>query len=175
LRKLSYDDIKNDIRLAEKYDTPLSSETYNPIYELLPESFSKSFDTYELLRSDVDLARVLEPVFNSYVDAVTTAPSEYQHTQRGTECEICERDQLPLTYHHLIPKQMHEKAVKRGWVKDWEVLKVAWLCRACHNFVHQIASNEVLARELNSIELLMEREDVQSWSAWIGKIRWKKK
>lgn len=77
------------------------------------------------------------------------------------------------TYHHLIPRQMHAKAVKRGWHKEWELNKVAWLCRACHSYVHKIATNEELARELYSIELLTEREDVQKWANWVGRVRWK--
>ena len=78
-----------------------------------------------------------------------------------------------MTYHHLIPRQMHAKAVKRGWAKEWELQKVAWLCRACHSFVHRIASNEELARDWRSVEDLMEREDVQAWAKWVGKVRWK--
>lgn len=50
---------------------------------------------------------------------------------------------------------------------------MAWLCRACHSFVHRIASNEELARELFSVEALMEREDVVKWAQWVGKVRWK--
>jgi len=69
---------------------------------------------------------------------------------------------------------MHAKAVKRGWAKEWELQKVAWLCRACHSFVHRIASNEELAKELNSVDKLIERDDVQSWAKWVGRIRWKK-
>jgi hypothetical protein len=66
---------------------------------------------------------------------------------------------------------MHAKAVKRGWHGEWELAKVA--CRACHSFVHKVASNEELAREFYSVELLIEREDVVKWAAWVGKIRWK--
>ena len=39
--------------------------------------------------------------------------------------------------------------------------------------MHKIASNEELAKELFSVELLMEREDVVKWAAWVGKVRWK--
>jgi hypothetical protein len=68
---------------------------------------------------------------------------------------------------------MHAKAVKRGWCQAWETQKVAWLCRACHSYVHQIASNEELARDWSSVEKLSEREDVQRWAKWVGRVRWK--
>lgn len=70
---------------------------------------------------------------------------------------------------------MHTKAVKRGWHREWEVNKVAWLCRACHSYVHQIATNEELAREFYDVEMLLERQDVQRFAAWVGRVRWKAK
>ncbi|PSK53930.1 hypothetical protein B9Z65_7736 [Elsinoe australis] len=174
LQRLSYNDIQNDQVLKEKYSTPLDSEVYDAIFVTLPPTVSESFDVYALLPTTMDLSRLLEPVFTAYVTAVTTAPPEHDISVRATECEICDRSQLPLTYHHLIPKQMHAKAVKRGWAKEWELAKVAWLCRACHSFVHRITGNEELAKELNSVEKLMEREEVRSWGKWVGRIRWKK-
>ncbi len=107
----------------------------------------------------------------------TTSPSpEYTPALTATRpagCEICEREHLPLTYHHLIPRQMHAKAVKRGWHREWELNKVAWLCRACHSYLHRVATNEELARELYSVELVLERDDVGKWARWVGRVRWK--
>ncbi len=50
---------------------------------------------------------------------------------------------------------------------------MAWLCRACHSFVHGLASNEELAREWWSVEKLLGREDVRRWAGWVGGVRWK--
>lgn len=63
--------------------------------------------------------------------------------------------------------------VKRGWHGEWALGAVAWLCRACHGFVHGVGSNEVLAREWWSVELLLGREDVQRWKGWVGRVRWR--
>jgi hypothetical protein len=63
--------------------------------------------------------------------------------------------------------------VKRGWHEEWRLNSVAWLCRACHGFVHGVGSNEVLAREWWSVELLLGREDVRRWRGWVGRVRWK--
>jgi len=174
LRTISYSTIQNDTGLAEVYSTPLDTTVYDAILDTLPPSVADSLTSYSLLPPTVDMARMLEPVFTAYIISSTTPPPEHSPTTRATECEICEREYLPLTYHHLIPRQMHAKAVKRGWVKEWELQKVAWLCRACHSFVHRIAGNEELAREWHSVEVLMGREDVQAWAKWVGRIRWKK-
>lgn len=47
------------------------------------------------------------------------------------------------------------------------------LCRACHSFVHRVASAEELAKEFYTVEALMEREDVKGFAGWVGGVRWK--
>ena len=80
---------------------------------------------------------------------------------------------MRLTYHHLIPREMHDTAVKRGWHPEWMLNRVAWLCGACHRFVHRVATNEELAKDWWCVERLMEREDVRKWVGWVGRVRWK--
>lgn len=140
----------------------------------VPSAVVDSLVTYGI----VDAASVesfLLPVYQDYVNAATATPAAHGPSKRATACEICDRDWVPLTYHHLIPRQMHAKAVKRHWHEQWRLDSVAWLCRACHSFVHQAASNEELAREWWSVERLLTREDVQTWSKWVGRVRWKSK
>lgn len=177
LRTLSYSAIQDDPLLSEKYSLPLDTDILQTVIELLPPGAFDSLTTYGLIESDAsNLDRFVEPVLEQYIITATSPPPEYTPAvtaSRPEGCEICDREHLPLTYHHLIPRQMHDKAMKRGWHKEWELNKVAWLCRACHSFVHRIASNELLARELYSVEALMEREDVRKWAQWVGRIRWK--
>ena len=176
LRALSYATVQDDLSLKDKYDVPLDTALLDNIISHLPPTTADSLLTYGLISDATDLDRFLEPVLESYITTTTSPPPEYTPADTATRpdgCEICGREHLPLTYHHLIPRQMHAKAVKRGWHKEWELNKVAWLCRACHSFVHKIESNEALAREWFSVEALLEREDVQKWASWVGRIRWK--
>jgi 5-methylcytosine-specific restriction endonuclease McrA len=177
LRTLTYGSVQDDPSLlSDKYSTPLDTALLENLVEHLPPSISDSLKTYGIISDTTDLDRFLEPVLESYINSTTAPPPEYTPAITATRpdgCEICDREHVPLTYHHLIPRQMHAKAVKRGWHKEWELNKVAWLCRACHSYVHKIASNEELAREWFSVELLLEREDVQKWATWVGRVRWK--
>lgn len=59
---------------------------------------------------------------------------------------------------------------------------VAWLCRACHSFVHRLASNEGLARYYYTVDLIREggvdqdeekAQEVEGWVKWVGGVRWK--
>lgn len=67
------------------------------------------------------------------------------------------------------------KVLKRGWHPEDQLQNVAWLCRACHTFVHHVASNEELAKEWFTVEALLERDDVVRFAGWVGKVRWKAK
>ncbi|KAF7191555.1 hypothetical protein HII31_07057 [Pseudocercospora fuligena] len=176
LRTLSYAAVQEDSDLMDRYAVPLDTSLLESLAKPLPLTIADSLTSYGLIHDETDLEKFLEPALTAYVTTMIAAPPEHTPAvmaSRPDGCEICEREHLPLTYHHLIPRAVHAKAVKRGWHKEWELQKVAWLCRACHSFVHKIASNQMLAKELYSVELLVEREDVQRWAMWVGRVRWK--
>ena len=144
------------------------------ICAVLPFEIVESIETHGLLAHGTDATNFLAATFSAYVASATSPPLPYAET-RTSACELCERDWIPLTYHHLIPRSSHIKALKRGWAEEWELNKVAWLCRACHNCVHRIESNDSLAEDWNSLEKLSGREDVQSFVKWVSNVRWKKR
>lgn len=191
LRTLNYAAIRNDEALSAKYAPPLPLSTLEEVAAVVPPSVFDSLAAYSLFPSTAhdsnndDEARspandvLFLPLLTAYTTPLTTPPPSVVlpslPAQRSSSCELCARDWIPLTYHHLIPRSMHAKAIKRGWHQEWELANVAWLCRACHSFVHRVASNEELAREWYTVERLEEREDVQRFAAWIGSVRWKKR
>jgi hypothetical protein len=181
LRSLSYATTQNDPSLLAPYSEPLSREVLESICGSLPVSVSDTIAAYGLVSTDsstadsLDIALWLSPVLGAYIAATTAAPAPYAST-RASACELCARSWIPLTYHHLIPRSVHPKALKKGWVAgEWELNKVAWLCRACHTFVHHIETNEELARKWSTVEVLAGREDVRNFVQWVGGVRWKKR
>lgn len=172
LQDLSYSVHQSDPRLAGRYSDPLAPAVVENVLATIPPAVAESLEAYSLLESLADLPKFLAPILQDYVNAATAAPPVWS-TTRTSACEICDRDWIPLSYHHLIPKQMHAKALKRGWHEEWRLNSVAWLCRACHSFVHRMASNEELAREYWTVERIMQREDVVAWASWVGRVRWK--
>lgn len=172
LRTLSYAATQNSPSTAEQYSLPLSPSLLTTLTTSLPPSTLDSLETYHIA-STQSLENFLSRILTPYVSTLTLPPPAYAPTVQASACELCLRAHIPLTYHHLIPRQMHEKAVKRGWCEAWEVRKVAWLCRACHTFVHSVEGNEGLAREYASVERLREREDVRRFAKWVGGVRWK--
>lgn len=175
LRTISHQAIQENVILSDKWSLPLSLSTYEEISDLVPPSVTDSLEAYGLITPPTtDLQSFLSPVIAAYLTAATAAPPKWIETKL-TACEICERDWVPMTYHHLIPKAVHAKVLKRGWHEERELNSVAWLCRACHSFVHRMASNEELAKEWYTVERICDREDVQKWAMWVGKVRWKKR
>ena len=48
---------------------------------------------------------------------------------------------------------------------------LGWDGRPCHSTVHRVATNEELAREFYTVDMLLEREDMQKWRAYAAKQR----
>ncbi|KAM5440357.1 hypothetical protein McanMca71_003838 [Microsporum canis] len=172
VQTLSFNTIQSSSTLAETYAGGISGTTIEFLASLVDPAVAESLVTYGLMSEPSDLTTVLSSVFMEYSSTVTAKPPPFSAT-RSSACEICERDWIPLTYHHLIPKAVHGKALKRGWHEECDLNQVAWLCRACHSYVHRMASNEELAREWYTVEAILDRDDTQEWAKWAGRLRWK--
>jgi hypothetical protein len=184
LRTLSYPKYRDSPQLQDAYSTPLAAATYTALLDSVPPTAIDSLESYTLLPASSDATdqhNLLTPVLTSYASAVT-APPPIWATTRTTECELCERDWVPLTYHHLIPKSTHARVLKRGWHDEDDLNRVAWLCRACHSWVHRLASNEELAKSWYTIDLIRQggvdcdverQKEVEAWVKWVGGVRWK--
>ncbi|KAF2641264.1 hypothetical protein P280DRAFT_506863 [Massarina eburnea CBS 473.64] len=174
--------LRSSQHLQSTYTPPLSPKISTSIINVIPSPATDSLETYGLLppHSDaVDQYNFFAPVLTSYVTSVTAPPPIWSAT-RTTECELCGRSWIPLTYHHLIPKSTHERVLKRKWHKEEALNSVAWLCRACHSFVHRLTSNEGLAKDYYNMELILSggedgerKQEIDAWVKWVGRVRWK--
>lgn len=163
--------------LQEKYSLPLTSTDVTDLIlpHLRDPSLPDSLVAYNILSPPhSDLSTFLAPVVTTYLVSTTARPPAPSTTRSYVSaCELCERDWVPLTYHHLIPRFVHAKAVKRGWHREEDLGNVAWLCRACHSFVHRFAGHEVLAKEFFTVERLLGAEEVRGFAGWVSRVRWK--
>ena len=97
----------------------------------------------------------------------TLAGGEEEPTDKRA-CQLCQRI-MPLTDHHLIPRDVQKKYLKRGLMQEADRSRVLKCCRQCHNAIHRLFDHEVLAERLNTLEALLEEEKVQSWVAFASK------
>ena len=93
----------------------------------IPPSFSDTLISCGLADEPDAATDFLRKVLRSYVADACAPPPVWSKT-RTTECEICERE-VPLTYHHLIPREVHDKVLKKKWHPEAMLNSVAWLCR----------------------------------------------
>ncbi|KAF8063590.1 hypothetical protein FPV67DRAFT_253339 [Lyophyllum atratum] len=132
-------------------------------------SFTDTLISYGFALDHDESLKFLRKALANYLDDACAPPPVWSST-RTTECEICERE-VPLTYHHLVPRSTHTKALKKKWHTEAMLNSVAWLCRPCHSAVHHVASNEELAREYYTVDLLLQREDILKWRNYAAKQR----
>lgn len=181
-----YDGMPDHIRRRprlnnEEVEQLLEESSMAQLVAATPVAVIDSLQTYGLLDSGPETAPdFLTGIYTAYLNSLVDKPhttDQGSAPARPAECELCGRDWITLTVHHLIPREMWPKAIKRGWIVNEEEghRRIAWICRACHNLVHRVASNEELARQYNSIELLEEREDVQRFVSWASRVRYKKR
>jgi DNA mismatch repair ATPase MutL len=85
-------------------------------------------------------------------------------------CTLCGRD-MPLTKHHLIPRDVHKEFKKRGFGFD-QLQSGLLVCRPCHSAIHRaVPDNKELAMHYRTLEDLRQHEAISKFSAWASKQR----
>ncbi|KAK2057993.1 YisB protein [Colletotrichum caudatum] len=175
LRALTHAAYAADPSLRSRYAPPLTGSDVAEILPALSPDVADSLAAYGIVDPDRQGAHeFLAPVLGEYVAALAAAPPPPRSTRDQADgCELCGRDWIGLTYHHLVPRMVHAKAVKRGWRREDELGSVAWLCRLCHSFVHRFAGHEDLARHYHTVELLLAQDEVARFAQYASRVRWK--
>ncbi|TDZ21683.1 hypothetical protein Cob_v005401 [Colletotrichum orbiculare MAFF 240422] len=175
LKTLTHASFSADAALQTLLTLPLTGSDAADLLPALSPSVADSLVAYNIINPTQQGAHeFLAPVLSEYVAAQTAPPPPPRSTRDQADgCELCGRDWIGLTYHHLIPRMVHEKVVKRGWHREEELNNVAWLCRLCHSFVHRFAGHEELARYYYTTALLLEQDEVVKFAQYASRVRWK--
>ena len=143
------------------HSEPCSISKIMLICSNLPYDLNETAQSYLGIPKDVNDTRLYVPIISDYVKGAS---------QNHGSCEICERRRFKLTAHHLIPQVLHGRFLKQGVYSKHQLKQVAWLCRGCHEFIHQRIKPTLLAEKYSSVELLLRRPDVREWAKSIGKV-----
>jgi 5-methylcytosine-specific restriction enzyme A len=73
-------------------------------------------------------------------------------------CELCGRQEVETTIHHLLPKEM-----------GGTFGATANLCIPCHKQIHALYNNEEIAARLTTVPELRADEKLASFIKWIRK------
>lgn len=83
------------------------------------------------------------------------------------KCPICQREMVEgptIDWHHLVPKT-HSNRNKRVHEKDNLVL----IHKVCHSKIHHTFTETELLNYYNSIDRLVEHEEMQKFIKWVSK------
>ena len=84
-------------------------------------------------------------------------------------CQLCER-QIPLTFHHLVPKKVHKRSqIKRKYSKEEMHTLGLWLCSDCHANIHRHINHLDLALHFQTTEALLAHPEVGKFVEWVAK------
>ena len=84
-------------------------------------------------------------------------------------CQLCERDVVRLTRHHLFPREIHNNLRKKGY-DEADLNRCIIICRMCHSYIHKAFSNIQLASNYYTIELLLSDEKINKFCRWASKL-----
>lgn len=89
-------------------------------------------------------------------------------TDKVGDCPLCGRT-VPLTFHHLIPKKLHRRTRFKKRYSKPELNQGVFICRLCHNGIHDHYDEMTLAKEFNSFEKLQADLNIQRHAEWAAK------
>ena len=86
------------------------------------------------------------------------------------KCELCQREDQELTFHHLIPVCLHKnKWFKKNFTKEQMNQGIMICQRYCHREIHSLIAEKEMGRYYNTIKLLLEHKEIRKYIRWIKK------
>jgi hypothetical protein len=82
-------------------------------------------------------------------------------------CELCKRE-LPLTFHHLIPKTLHSKRKYRNTYTREELGQGIDICQDCHSSIHQFIDEKTLGESYYTKSKLLSHDKLRKHIRWLG-------
>ena len=83
-------------------------------------------------------------------------------------CATCSRH-TALTKHHLIPKKRYQKMKNSSFTVLLD--SVIYVCRTCHDGIHNLYDESTLAKEFNTLEKLCDNERLSKHFMWVSKCK----
>ena len=92
----------------------------------------------------------------------------HKPSPKPDSCELCQRPEVFLTKHHLVPRTRHrKKSAQRRFARDEMRNGILWLCRPCHNHIHDRFSEKELEAQYHSREALLAHPDIGRFVDWL--------
>ncbi len=88
--------------------------------------------------------------------------------QKIGTCPCCGR-RSRLTFHHLIPRKLHRRTrFKKQYTKS-QLNEGIFICRLCHNGIHDRYTEMQLAKQFSSLESLTSDALLKKHFDWVAR------
>lgn len=86
----------------------------------------------------------------------------------NADCPLCQRP-AALTFHHLIPKKVHGRNFFKKKYNRQDLQTGIYICRLCHNGIHDLYDEMILGKTLNSLEAITADPALAKHFHWVAK------
>ncbi|KAI9105834.1 hypothetical protein DFS34DRAFT_644639 [Phlyctochytrium arcticum] len=167
LSDISSEDVKEIAKfISDEWEGSVESEIVDHVADLVGVESETAREILAQVQANLE-ASVLDQNQEEDLDTDSHPVSEDQDEDDDEEdddadddeglCALCTRS-MPLTFHHLYPRQTHSLLLKRNLITTAQTQSGIHICRPCHSAIHRMIDNKTLAREYASLEALMGHE-----------------
>lgn len=143
--------IENDAMFSEFVKDMLPLDIFNELIDITG--------------SDVFIEDIFQERFSKIDD---NDNDDYDHdNKRIVNCQLCERF-VKLTRHHVYPKETHKSCLKRG-IAERDLLTTIAICKMCHSTIHRFYSNDELAKNYYTLDLLLAEDKIIRYAKFASK------
>jgi len=89
-------------------------------------------------------------------------------SENDNPCPLCLRH-VALTFHHLIPKKLHNRNFFKKKYKKNELRDGIMICRLCHDGLHDLYDEMTLGKDYNTLEAIQDDPALIKHFAWVAK------
>ena len=130
------------------------------MHDMLPQDIMLALQ--EVTGSETFLEEIFEERFGS---PSRNAVEEDDFVACWKCCEMCEREGVSLTRHHVYPRETHASLLTKGVEKE-RLLQTITVCSMCHKAIHRFFTNDELAEKYHSLDLLLAQDKMYRFAAW---------
>jgi 5-methylcytosine-specific restriction endonuclease McrA len=100
--------------------------------------------------------------------AQASAVRQRSRGSRAGACPFCRRE-LPLTFHHLIPKKLHRRTRFRKRYTREQLNRGIEVCRQCHDGIHDRYDEMTLYRAFSEPGRLSADPELARYFDWVSR------
>lgn len=89
--------------------------------------------------------------------------------QPYNNCPLCNREDIQLVPHHLVPKTLHEENWYKKHLTPEQMNVIFWVCVDCHSAIHKFHPAKELANDYNTPEKIMADEKIMKFAKFAAK------